>query len=521
MPAAAERATSGTGGPEGRIARLGRSAQTRWQAAGLLEKAVSAAALLVVVLLALMVVKLPWAGDLGIHAATLDRLRHDLGNPGDPLVKADVDSPYYSPWMLFLALIGKVTGATTFQVLHLAAAINLVLLVTGIRQFVRTLTSRRAAVPLAILCVTLLYGWELFTWSGFPGATSLALCIAYPSTFAMGVAFHLWAMLRTALARDWGMARYLMLGALLAVVALSHQFTGVVTVFGLLAILLGARPWPGRAAWLRIGAAIALSLAILLVWPYYSFFSLLNVGGLEEIHRPLYDHLVSRFGLLSLGIVALALRFRRDRRDPLVLFFAFGALVYALGGLTQHWSYGRVLPAVFISAQVALAVELAGEAGRRARRVLVPLTALALLVGCWSQVGALNYVASTKSVPVLGSAPAQHEWGGYQWITKHVKYGQVIMTKDYFALRQAPAYGPYTVASGYPDFFLKDEAQRSKDTKKFFEKGTSRAQRLALLHKYHVRWVIQFRSDGGFAPGDPALKKVAKGPNGELLLKVV
>ncbi len=520
MPAATERATPGTGGPEGRIARLGRSAQTRWRAAGLLEKAVSAAALLVVVLLALMVVKLPWAGDLGIHAATLERLRHDLGNPGDPLVKADVDSPYYSPWMLFLALVGKVTGATTFQVLHLAAAINLVLLVTGIRQFVRTLTTHRAAVPLAILCVTLLYGWELFTWSGFPGATSLALCIAYPSTFAMGVAFHLWAMLRTALARNWGLTRYLMLGALLAVVALSHQFTGVVTVFGLLAILLGTRPWPDQAAWLRIGAAAALALAILLVWPYYSFFSLLNVGGLEEIHRPLYDHLVSRFGLLSLGIVALALRFRRDRRDPLVLFFAFGALVYALGGLTQHWSYGRVLPAVFVSAQVALAVELVG-ASRRVRRVLVPLTAAALLVGCWSQAGALNYVASTKSVPVLGSAPAQHEWGGYQWITRHVKYGQVIMTKDYFALRQAPAYGPYTVASGYPDFFLKDEAQREKDTKKFFAKATSRAERLALLRGYHVRWVIQFRSDGGFAAGDPALEKVASGPNGEMLLKVV
>ncbi|GAA1891393.1 hypothetical protein [Streptantibioticus ferralitis] len=521
MPAAAEHATAGPGRPTGRIARLGRSARTRWQDTSLLEKAVAAAALLVVVLLALMVVKLPWAGDLGIHAATVERLRHDLGNPGDPLVKADVNSPYYSPWMLFLALVAKVSGATTFHVLHLAAAINLVLLITGIRQFVRTLTTRPAAVPLAILCVTLLYGWELFTWSGFPGATSLALCIAYPSTFALGVAFHLWALLRTALSRDWGWLPYLGLGALLAVVLLSHQFTGVVTVLGLLAILLGARPWPGRAVWLRIAAAVALSLVIVLAWPYYSFFSLLSVGGLEEIHRPLYDHLVSRFGLLSLGIVALALRFRRDRRDPLALFFAFGALVYALGGLTQHWSYGRVLPALFVSAQVALAVELAGESGRRVRRVLVPVTAVALLVGCWSQAGALSYVMSTRSIPVVRSAPTQHEWGGYEWITPYVKYGDVIMTKDYFALRQSPAYGPYTVEPGYPDFFLKDEAQRTKDTKAFFARNTSRDERLRLLRKYDVRWVIQFRSDGGFAPGDPALRAVASGPDGEKLLKVV
>jgi hypothetical protein len=455
---------------------------------------VATVGLLIVLLLAVMVVQLPWAGDLGIHAATLERLRHDLGSPGDPLVKADIQSPYYSPWMLFLALVAKVTGATTFHVLRLAAAINLVLLVTGIRQFVRTLTTQRSAVPLAICCVTLLYGWELFTWSGFPGLTSLALCIAYPSTFAIGLAFHLWALLRTSLTANWGLVRHLWLGLLLAVLLLSHQFTGVVAVLGLLAILL--------------------------VWPYYSFFSLLGVGGLEAIHQPLYQNLVPRFGLLTVGVAALVVRFRRDRRDPLVLLFVFGLLMYVAGGLTDKWSYGRILPAVFLSAQVALAVEVAGEAGRLARRVLTPLTVLALLVGCWSQLGTLRYLGSVDSIPVVRDAPAQHEWNGYQWLRGHVHYGDTIMTKDFFALHQSPAYGPYTVAPGYPDFFLKDETQRTQDTAAYFAKGTPRAERLRLLRKYDVKWVVQFRSDGGLPARDPALKRVAKGPNGEVLYRV-
>lgn len=532
MPAATE--TDKTGSVAGSAERPGdpvrrslsaptpRDAWRRWRQAGLGYRTAWSCALLAVSLLALMAVRLPWAGDLGIHAATMERLRHDLTSPGDPLVDADVPSPYYSPWMVLLALVAKVTGASTFGVLRLAAVVDLVLLVTGVRRFVRTLTTRRAAVPLAILTVTLLYGWELFTWSGFPGLTSLALCLAYPSTFAMGAMFHLWAWLRQALARDWRLPRYLLLGVLMAVVLLSHQFTGMVTVLGLLAIVLGARPWPARRVWTRVGAAIALAVVVLLVWPYYSFFSLLGVGGLQEIHKPLYEHLLPRFGLVALGVVALAVRFRRDRRDPLVLMFAFGALVYLVGGVTGQYSYGRVLPALFFSAQIALAVEAAGEGGRRVRRYLAPVTAAGLLVGSWSQLGSLHYVfQSTAIPPVARSAPTQREWTDYTWINHWVRYGDVIMTKDYFALRQAPAYGGYTVASGYPDFFLPDQHRRAQDTDRYFAPGTPRAERLALLREYHVRWIIEKHRTGGLSLRDPAVREVATGPRGEILLRVV
>ncbi len=500
-----------------------RRAWRRWCRAGTAGRVVWGAALLCTVLLALMVVRLPWAGDLGIHAATLQRLRHDLTDPGDPLVDANVDSPYYSPWTVALAVGGRLAGLSTFGVLHAAAAIDLVLLLTGIHRFVRAFGGRPVAVPLALLTLTLLYGWQLFTWSGFPGLTSLALCLAYPSTFAMGATFHLWALLRDALARGWRWPAYPPLGVLLAVVLLSHQFTGVVAVVGLVAIVLGARPWPDRTVWWRLAAGLAPAVLILLAWPYYSFFALLGVGGLEAVHRPLYERVVPRFGLVSLGVAALALRWRRDRRDPLALMSALGALVYAAGGLTGHYSWGRVLPAVFVPAQVALAVEVAAVGGRTARRVLAPLTAAGLLVGCWAQAGSLGYVLRPDAVPpVLRDAPSQPAWSDYAWVRRHVRYGDVIMTDDYAPLRQAPAYGGYTVRSGYPDFFLPDAAARARDTARYFAPGTSRAERLALLRAYHVRWVIQPRAgSGGLPPGDPAVRVVAYGGDHEVLLRVV
>ncbi len=95
-------------------------------------RAVAVAALLLAVLLLLMVVRLPWSGDLGMHGAVLERLRTDLLHPGNPLVDEDTDSPYYSPWAVALALVAKATGWGTFGVLRLAGLAGLVALGTGI-----------------------------------------------------------------------------------------------------------------------------------------------------------------------------------------------------------------------------------------------------------------------------------------------------------------------------------------------------------------------------------------------------
>ncbi|MEK8172996.1 hypothetical protein NKH77_40335 [Streptomyces sp. M19] len=46
-----------------------------------------------------------------------------------------------------------------------------------------------------------------------------------------------------------------------------------------------------------------------------------------------------------------------------MLFFALGLTGYLAGGLTAHWSWGRVLPAALIPAQLAAAIEAAGRAG--------------------------------------------------------------------------------------------------------------------------------------------------------------
>ncbi|MGW0998113.1 hypothetical protein ACWD5V_33515 [Streptomyces sp. NPDC002523] len=471
-----------------------------------------AAAVLVLVLMLLVVVRLPWAGDLGMHAATVQRLRHSLLHPGNPLVDADTPSPYYSPWMLVLGAVAKLTGLSVFVVLRLGALVGLGLLATGVWRYVRTLSTHRAAPALALLCLVFLWGPVLFNWSGFLGLNSLALTVSYPSVVALGLSFHFWAWLTGALrGEESGWGTWLGLGCLWALILLCHQFTGVVASLGALAMVIAARP--GRRALLRLGAALALGVVLLWLWPYYDFFALLSAGAdLEAIHRPLYDHLLGRFGLVLLGVVALVLRGRRDRRDPLVLFFLLGALVFAAGGLTGHYSWGRALPAVLIPAQLAAALEVV-SAGRRAVRAgWACALGAALVVGAWTQAGTLGYAVGREALPGAVAAKYRTPWVGYHWITPWVKYGDVVMART-FPSRQIPAYGPYTVAPGYPDVFLPDASRRDAAVRQYFAAGTSSSGRRAIVREYGVRWVV-----GGSA--EPWLHRVADGPSGQVLYEV-
>ncbi|CAL9545873.1 hypothetical protein SUDANB126_04333 [Streptomyces sp. enrichment culture] len=475
---------------------------------------VRAVAGIVLALMVLVIVRLPWIGDLGMHAATLQRLRHSPLDPGNPLVDADTPSPYYSPWMLLLGAAARVTGLSVFAVLRLAALVGLVLLVTGVRRYVRTLDAHRAAPALALLSLLLLWGTTPLLWSGFPGLHSLALTVSYPSTFTLGLAFHLWAWLTGALRGGAGWGTWLGLGALWAVILLCHQFTGVVASLGACATVVAARP--ARAVWPRTAAGLLPAAVVLWAWPYYDFFALFGAGAaLEPVHRVLYEDLAARFGLVLLGAAALVARWRRDRRDPLVSFFLLGVLVVAAGWLSGHYSWGRALPAVTIPAQLAAALE-AVRAGRRGvRAARVALLAGTLAAGAWAQAGALGYAVPRDALPQAVRDRYRPPWTGYHWITPWVGYGDVVMAETGPA-RRIPAYGPYTVAPGYPDFFLPDEERRTAVTREYFAAGTPQAVRRDIEREYGVRWVV----DGTGALDGAGLRAVARGPEGQVLYEV-
>ncbi|MEU1334427.1 hypothetical protein [Streptomyces sp. NPDC005865] len=446
--------------------------------------------------------RVPVCCDFGQHAAVVERLRDDLLHPAHPM--ADLPgqgSAYYSPYAVALGLFAKVTGLPGWQVVKISGPLNLIVLLTGIGRFVRVLTPRRWAPVLALGAMVLLWGTRTAWWSGYLGLMSMTGNLGYPSTFAIGLAFWAWAW-AGALVRGAGpeagteagrgagrgVWAYVGLGALCGLILLIHPISSVAAVIGVVAFAASGRRVSWRRMWPWAATAVTAA-AVAAIWPYYSVFSLVGDASVDWIHRQLYTEMPQRFWLALLGLPALWLRFRRDRRDPLVLMFALECAVVAYGWVSGHYTYGRILGLTLVPLQFSLAIELAAPHPWGWRRgALAGAAALGACVGFFQiQAGA---VVPRALDPVGFDQPPR--WPGYGWAAGHLHRGDVVLTNSYRPTRSVPGYGANLVAPAWPDASLDESVRnrRLKAVRTYLSPDSTRAERAAIVRRYDVRWLL-------------------------------
>ncbi|MEU7582705.1 hypothetical protein AB0B50_34575 [Streptomyces sp. NPDC041068] len=439
--------------------------------------------------------RVPMCCDFGQHAAVVERLKENLLHPAHPMADLPGDgSAYYSPYAVAQGLFAEATGLAGWEVVKLAGPLNLLVLLTGIGRFVRVLTPRPWAPVLALFAMVLLWGTRTAWWSGYLGLMSMTGNLGYPSTFAIGLTFWAWAWAgslargarpagRVTRGSGQGLRAYAGLGALCGLILLVHPISSVAAVIGVVAFAAsGHRLW----SW-AVTAVTAVALAA--AWPYYSVFSLVGDESVDWIHRQLYTEMPQRFWLALLGLPALWLRFRRDRRDPLVLMFVLDCLVVMYGWLSGHYTYGRILGLTLVPLQFALAIELAAPRPWGWRRgALAGAAALGACVGfCQIQAGA---VVPRALDPVGFDQPPR--WPGYGWAVGHMHKGDVVLTNGYRATRSVPGYGANLVAPAWPDPSLDEKVRnvRLKAVRAYLSPGSTRAERTAIVRRYDVRWLL-------------------------------
>ncbi|MFF7633879.1 hypothetical protein ACFZB9_12095 [Kitasatospora sp. NPDC008050] len=497
--------------------------------------------LLFLLVLVPMCFALPWSGDQGQHASTIWRLRENFSHPTSPLIDiSGNNSPYFAPYQVFGALVSLVTGLVPLKTMHLLAVMNVVLVITGIGAFVRTLTSRPWAPVIALFTYFFLWGVNVEVWSGYESWLSFCLGLSYPSAFAAGLMFWLWAGTLRLLGRVPDRAplsdklavripAHVALGLVLFVVLLSHPFTGIVICLGLAGIMIGSLRGLSVRNWLLWVLSAAVTLAAVLVWPYFNLLDQQQSSALDAMHQGLYSAPLAWFGFaLVLGLPALFLRFRRNRMDPLVLTFALIGAVVAYGWFSGHYSFGRAYPGLIMTMQLAVAIEAAEIPWKDwFKRELSLMLTVALALGMWVQAGTIFYLIPKKDFPkgVVDNVQTWNPWPGYQWVAQYgVKYGDVVMTSGERPLDQLPAYGYYTVSTDYPDPAVAQSVfdQRNHDVWEFFySKEATDQDRRDLLTKYHASWVLIMPGQGVVLPSGSGYEQVATSPQGEYLYKVV
>ncbi|MFC7310511.1 hypothetical protein ACFQVC_40650 [Streptomyces monticola] len=460
--------------------------------------------------------RVPICCDFGQHAAVVERLKADLLNPAHPMADLPgAGSAYYSPYAVAQGLVAQLTGLAGWQVVKLTGPLNLLLLLTGLGRVVRTLSPRPWAPVLALAFMVLLWGTKMAWWSGYLGLMSMTGHLSFPSTFGIGLAFWIWAS-TARLARSGGpLAAYAGLGILSGVVLLVHPISAVAAMIGVAAFVAGwQRDWHARVVG-RWALVAVVAVLVATAWPYYSVFSLVGDQSVDWIHKQLYTEMDARFWLALIGLPALWLRGLRDRRDPLVLMFVTEVAVIAYGWLSGHYTYGRILGLTLVPLQFALAVELAqARPWPAGRRFLAQATAAAAALGFLVQGGA---VVPRSVDPVGLDQPPR--WAEYDWAARRIGPGEVVLTDGYRPSRSLPGYGPNLVAPAWPDASLPEpeRARRQRDVAAYLDPGSTRAERAAIVARYHVRWLLLDPSQK--APQEAVV--VAWGPRtGEALARV-
>ncbi|MFD5831981.1 hypothetical protein ACFWHV_00155 [Streptomyces collinus] len=446
--------------------------------------------------------RIPLCCDAGQHAAVVERLKADLLHPAHTMADLPGEgSPYYGPYAVAQGYVARLTGLTGWEVVKLAGPVHLLVLLTGLGRFVRTLTSRPWAPVWALLFMTLLWGTARILWSGYLGLMPMTTNLGYPSALAIGLTFWAWAWTGTR-ARDdapavrfvgpsglggwWG---YAGTGALFALILLTHPVTAASALTGAVAIVASRqRGWrrPVAARW-ALSAAVCAAVAV--AWPYYDVLTLVNDTGMDAMHRQLYEGMPANSWLALLGLPALWVRARRSARDPLVLMFLLECLLVAYGWVSGHYTYARVLWAVLVPLQFALAVELAApRPWRRARRALGGAAVAGVCAGFVTvHAGA---VVPRSADPVGFAQPTR--WPSYDWAARHIGPGEVVITDGYFASHAIAGYGPNLAAPIWPDPALdeRERERRAADVRAYLAPGSTRAERSAVVRRYHVRWLL-------------------------------
>lgn len=441
--------------------------------------------------------RVPMCCDLGTHAAVVERLKADLLEPAHPMADLPgAGSPYYSPYSVVQGLFAQLADLPGRLVVRLFGPVNLLVLITGLGRFTRLFSTRAWAPVFALALSAVLWGTSVTWWSGFLGLLSMTGTLSYPSTFAMGLTFHIWALTGRVAERSSRTPRrraapleYAALGVLTGVAVLVHPITAIGTVLGTAGLAVARKGAWSRAAAGRWALAGAGALAVTVIWPYCDIFTLVGDTGIDSMHRSLYEDLTGRYWLAALlGAPALLLRLRRDRRDPLALMTLLFWLVVLYGWVSGHYTYGRLLAVVPVPAQVALAVELARpRPWSTARRALAPLAAAGACLGFVSaQAGAV-----APGLGVRGVERPPH-WDTYGWAAPHIPPGATVLADDYYVVRSLPGYGPFLVAPVWPDPALaeSERLRRKAAVKRYLSPTTSRHARAAIARRYGVHWLL-------------------------------
>ena len=461
--------------------------------------------------------------DYWEHSATLHALIENPWHPRHPHLSLDAGSPRFGPQFILVALIARALHLDPIQAMALAAVLNTLLLLGGIRAFFLTYF-RHPLAPLYAVLVMFGGWWHGFHYSNVYSLPVLLAVASFPSTTALGLTLLGFTLvvrvLRGQVRRKW--LALIVLGVWAAAVFIIHPLTAMMSVSGALLLPLSDSNVTWRLRF-ELAGAVLLGCVLSHFWPYFSPWVVLRGGhghlsnwagqGVEQaadLHVKKKLHLFydphELFVTLGMNVATLVMLpyffFRRSRWW--IGLGALGMLVPFVANVFVEIPLGHrfvLLAIVFLHiGLVSLLLRLTpghlGTFGFLRRRALGFISALlvvaTLAVFCVhtglllrSMFGNPRY-AQRRESPVVQNMRAFADAAGTS---------AVVLANQTLSW-PLPTFGPKVLLLFHDDPLVPDELEREHSVWRFLAAGTSDDERRAILARYGVSHVL-VKSEAG------------------------
>jgi hypothetical protein len=456
---------------------------------------------------------LPYS-DGAEHGAAVRELAKNVINPEDPmLANHPGDSSRFVPSILLMALFAKSLHLDILAVLKIFLIIFFILFLIAAALFSREYFNDADQAPWSLASLLFLWG------AGWTGANAYMFsAILYTAYFPSVVSFSLsllacYFQLRFLRSRQAGtLILYLFLGALAFV---NHPLTGAFFLISS-GILYGEKRGFSKETFAYYGLSIVVTLLLVSLWPYYSFFTdLLRIVTGEMAKTADYQitrhYLYSRFligsGPALAGIPILLLFFRQRRYPFLIGGFAVFSLCYLVGYFFKISLAERFIFFSIFTMQMAVS-RILREWFRlpsqtpyyNSKKITAWLLGTLLIAGIGVQLTFTytKFISPAFEREAGSTLPRYVNPNALQLtVQKYLREGDVVLS-DRYTSWSIPLYtGAKIVALFHTPPHVTDNRERIKAVETFYNTATAPEERRKILAHYGVTHVLlNFKTAG-------------------------
>lgn len=471
-----------------------------------------------------------WEGgaDYWEHSATLHALIENPFHPQHPHLAIVAGSPRFGPQFLLIALFARLAHWDALQAMTLAAVLNTLLFLYGIRAFFLSYF-RHPLAPLYGLLVMFGGWWVGFHYSNVYALPVLFSVASFPSTTALGLSLLGFSWIVRLLRGELPRPRLwlVVIGAWAAAVFIIHPLTAMMSISGALLLAL-CEPKPAWRLRFEVAGAVVVGLALSHFWPYFSPWVVLRGGHGEaaewaeqslqqaqasnlQVKRKLHEFYQPLRLLMALGlsgITVLALPYFLLRRERwFVGLGALGMLLPFVGNAFVELPLGhRFVLLAIVYLQIGLVWLLLRltpsypDAFRFVRRralgiVSATIVGVTLLVFCTHSVLVARELFEGPRARDRRESPVVRNMRAF---AAAAGPSAVVLASPVLSW-PLPTFGPKVLVLFHEDPLVPDAATRERGVKRFLGPYASDDERRAILARYGVSHVLLQRETGSLA----------------------